>query len=100
MTRILNHFNILQLYIINFSFNSSINLYRYWDKGFLQILGPYGISRFIHYISFNLKLLATGFILHYAIIMLLMLLLIIIIALSGNIIYISSLIIIYIYFLI
>lgn len=71
MTKILNHFNLYQQYVIHSSFNFSINLYRYWDKGLLQIIGPYGISRLIHYISFNLELLATGFILHYAIIMLL-----------------------------
>ena len=98
LSRILIHFNILQQYILHSSFNFSIHLYRYWDKGLLQILGPYGIARFIHYISFNFEFLATGFILHYALIMLsylFILLIIFYIGFFGNIFYISSLILIF-----
>ena len=69
-TRILNHFNILQLYLIHGFLNLSIYLFRYIDKGFLQFIGPIGINKLIHYISFKLELLSTNFILHYAMIFL------------------------------
>lgn len=36
------------------------------DRGFLEILGPYGISNFISKISRKISLLQTGFIYHYA----------------------------------
>lgn len=65
-TRILSHFNILNHWIMHNSLNQSINLYRYFDKGLLQQIGPFGIFRNLNFSSFNIELLYTGFILHYA----------------------------------
>ena len=58
------------MFIIHGSLNLSIYLFRYIDKGFLQLIGPIGINRLIHYISFKLELLSTNFILHYGMILL------------------------------
>ncbi len=69
-SRILNHFNIFNHWIMSLGFNYSISLYRYWDKGLLQIIGPYGLYKILHYYSFKIELLSTGYILHYAIIFL------------------------------
>jgi len=66
VTRILSHFNILNHWIMHNSLNQSINLYRYFDKGLLQYIGPFGIFRNINFSSFNIELLYTGFIIHYA----------------------------------
>ena len=41
-TRILNHMNIFNHWIMHTFLNISISLYRYWDKGLLQIIGPQG----------------------------------------------------------
>lgn len=73
-TRILTHFNIFYHWIMHNSLNNSILLYRYFDKGLLQLIGPFGIFRFLNYITFKIEQLATGFILHYALITLLTLL--------------------------
>lgn len=65
-TRILSHFNILNHWIMHNSLNQSISLYRYFDKGLLQLIGPFGIYRYLNFASFNLEILYTGFIIHYA----------------------------------
>ena len=66
MTRILSHFNILNYWIMHNSLLNSIYLYRYFDKGLLQLIGPFGIFRNINFSSFNIEILYTGFIIHYA----------------------------------
>lgn len=48
------------------SLNHSISLYRYFDKGLLQYIGPFGIFRKLNFSSFNIEILYTGFIIHYA----------------------------------
>ena len=47
------------------SLNNSISLYRYFDKGLLQYLGPFGIFRILNFKSFKIEILYTGFIIHY-----------------------------------
>jgi hypothetical protein len=37
------------------SLNNSILLYRYFDKGLLQLIGPFGIFRFLNYITFKIE---------------------------------------------
>ena len=39
---------------------------RYWDRGVVELLGPFGLLRFFHYATFQIELLATGFFSHYA----------------------------------
>ena len=43
-------------------------VFRYWDRGLVEFLGPMGLVQLFHYFSFQLELLATGFIPHYALI--------------------------------
>lgn len=64
----LNHFNILNHWFMQNFLILSNSLYRYIDKGALEMLGPLGLSRTFHYLGFKLELLATGNILHYALI--------------------------------
>lgn len=67
---LMNHFNIFNLAIMRFSFILSVYFYRYFDKGLLEFLGPVGIFRANHWFGFNIELLSTGFIPHYAFIFL------------------------------
>jgi NADH-ubiquinone oxidoreductase chain 5 len=53
MSRILNHMNIFNHWIMHNFLNYSIYIYRYWDKGLLQIAGPQGIYKLINFISFK-----------------------------------------------
>lgn len=41
-------------------------LYRYIDKGILELFGPIGGSNFLQFSGFLIELLSTGFIPHYA----------------------------------
>jgi len=69
MTRILSHFNILNHWIMHNSLNHSINLFRYFDRGLLQFVGPHGLYRNLNFHSFKLEMYYTGFIIHYAFLM-------------------------------
>lgn len=62
----LNHFNIFNHWIKYYFLIFSNYLYRYLDKGLLELLGPLGLVRLLHYIGFSIELLSTGFIPHYA----------------------------------
>lgn len=50
--------------------NFSNIVFRYWDRGLVELLGPMGLVQLFHYLSFQLELLATGFIPHYALLIL------------------------------
>ena len=63
-----NHFNIYNHWIKHNTLILSNYLYRYIDKGFLELFGPLGCQRFLHYLGFSIELLSTGFIPHYALI--------------------------------
>ena len=67
---LMNHFNIFNLAIMRQCFTLSVYFYRYFDKGLLEFLGPVGIFRANHWFGFNIELLSTGFIPHYAFIFL------------------------------
>lgn len=64
----LNHINIINHWIIHRFLILSNYLYRYMDKGALEIFGPKGINTTLNYLGFKLELLATGNILNYALI--------------------------------
>ena len=49
--------------MIHHIFQLAIAIYRYWDRGLLELLGPMGLVKLFHYYSFKLELL--GFIPHY-----------------------------------
>lgn len=59
------------------SLNQSINLFRYFDRGLLQYIGPFGFYRNLNFNSFKLEMFYTGFIIHYAFLMITALLIII-----------------------
>jgi hypothetical protein len=44
----------------------SLLLYRYIDKGILELFGPIGGKNLLHFLGFSIELLSTGFIPHYA----------------------------------
>jgi len=64
----LNHFNILNHWIKHYFFSFSNYLYRFIDKGMLDLLCPFGLSKAVHFIAFKIELLAIGNINSYAII--------------------------------
>lgn len=66
-----NDLNIYYYSIIYFFLKKTITIFRYWDLGLLQLFGPLGLIRFIHWFSFKLELFSTGLILHYAFIFML-----------------------------
>ena len=71
-TNALNYFNIFNYWIINVSFSSSQIIYRYFDRGLLELFGPLGLVRITHFLGSIFELyLATGFLLHYAFILIL-----------------------------
>lgn len=41
-------------------------IFRYFDRGLVELLGPYGIIKMFHYLAFKVELGSTGFIPHYA----------------------------------
>jgi hypothetical protein len=65
-TSFLNHFNIYNHWIMHNVLNFANVVFRYWDRGLVELLGPMGLVQLFHYYSFQLELLATGFIPHYA----------------------------------
>lgn len=82
-TSFLNHFNIYQHWIMHNTLNFSNVVFRYWDRGQVEFLGPMGLVQLFHYYSFQLELLATGFIPHYALLIISSLFIIIFITLLS-----------------
>jgi NADH-ubiquinone oxidoreductase chain 5 len=66
---LLNHFNVFNLVFIRSLFSLSIFLYRFFDKGFLELFGPLGFFRSNHLLGFLFELSATGFFPHYGFIL-------------------------------
>lgn len=65
-TSILNHFNIYNHWIIqNIIYISNIIL-RYWDRGQIEIIGPEGIIKGIHYNAFKIEQIGNGKQINYA----------------------------------
>ena len=65
----MNHFNIFNHWIMHNTFLFSNYLYRYLDKGILELFGPLGFHKFFYYLGLIIELLSTGFIPHYALLM-------------------------------
>ncbi len=65
----MNHFNVVNHRLMHRTLILSNYLYRYVDKGILELIGPLGCQRLLNYLGFNIELLSTGFIPHYALIM-------------------------------
>ena len=55
-----NHFNVLNHWFKHKAQITSHLLYRYIDKGILELFGPQGLSRKFNYIGFNIELLSTA----------------------------------------
>jgi NADH-ubiquinone oxidoreductase chain 5 len=65
-TTFLMHFNTYNHWIIYRVYQFAATVSRYWDRGFLEVVGPTGLVKLFHYYSFKLELLSTGLIPHYA----------------------------------
>jgi hypothetical protein len=61
----LNHFNIFNHWIMHQIFIIANYLYRYIDKGILELFGPLGSRKLLNYSGFIIELLSTGYIPHY-----------------------------------
>ena len=68
---ILHQFNIYYHYFIFYYLSFSNIILRYWDRGFLELLTPYGLINLLNYLSFNIESFNTGNLLHYYLIILL-----------------------------
>lgn len=62
---ILHSFNVYYHYVILFYLKLSNIILRYWDRGLIEILTPYGLVNLINYVSFRLEIQNTSFYLHY-----------------------------------
>ena len=82
-TSFLNHINIYQYWIMHNTLNFGNQVFRYWDRGLVELLGPMGLVQLFHYYSFKLELLATGFIPHYAFLIIFIPLLTVLVALLS-----------------
>lgn len=65
----LNHFNVFYHWVMHNVLLFSVYLYRYIDKGILEILGPLGLVRLLQYMGFYIELISTGYIPHYSLIL-------------------------------
>ena len=74
---IFGFYDILLYYLYHTYFKFSLIIFRMFDRGLLEILGPYGLMRIVHYIGFIVELGSTGYLLHYAFLILAFLFLII-----------------------
>lgn len=74
-----NSFNIYYHYFILFYLKLSNIILRYWDRGLIETLNPYGLTHLFNYISFILDSFNTSFYLHYLSIILITLITIILI---------------------
>jgi len=86
-TNILNSFNhndVTNHWIMHKYLVLSNILYRYIDKGLLELFGPIGGRNLLHFLGFSIELLSTGFIPHYALIMVLSLFIPLAFALALN----------------
>jgi hypothetical protein len=63
---LMNHFNIFNHWIMHQFLVLSIYLYRYWDKGLIEFIGPTGLVRLTNRLGFDIDSISTGFIPHYA----------------------------------
>lgn len=63
---LLNHFNYFNYSAMSLSLSLGNLLFRYLDRGLLELFGPYGLSSYFSYFGFKLELLASGFLTHYA----------------------------------
>jgi len=63
------HFNVFHHWVMHSFLVLSVYLYRYIDKGILEILGPLGLVRLLQFIGFYIELISTGNITHYSLIL-------------------------------
>lgn len=61
-----NHFGIFNIQIIYYTLSLSNTILRYWDRGLIETLGPYGIIKIIHPIAFAIEFMSSGRLINYA----------------------------------
>lgn len=59
------NFNIYYHYVTVAGLRFANLCFRYFDRGLLELLGPYGVVKAFSYAAFKLELLITGYIPHY-----------------------------------
>lgn len=67
---LLTYSNVFNYWIMHSVLSLSVFIYRYWDKGLIEFLGPIGLFRSLHWFGFKVESLATGFIPHQGFIVL------------------------------
>lgn len=80
---VMNHFNNVNHWIMQYTMVTSNFIYRYVDRGSLEIFGATGQSRTTAYLAFIIEIVATGFIMHQAIIIQLFITIIMFVPLYG-----------------
>jgi NADH:ubiquinone oxidoreductase subunit 5 (subunit L)/multisubunit Na+/H+ antiporter MnhA subunit len=63
---LLNYFNVFYHWIKYIILSISNYVYRYIDKGFLEVFGPLGCTRLINFWGYLFEKFSTGFLSHYA----------------------------------
>lgn len=62
----INNFNIYNVNVIHNALKISNIILRYWDRGLIEILGPFGLTKFIHPLAYNLEIILSGKLINYA----------------------------------
>jgi NADH-ubiquinone oxidoreductase chain 5 len=62
---VFNFYDVFISYFIAGYYTLSLYIYRYLDKGLLELIGPFGLSRFTHFLGFFFELASTSFVIHY-----------------------------------
>lgn len=62
----MNNFNIYNVNIIDNSLKFSNLILRYWDRGLIEIQGPYGLFKFIHPMAYIIEIFISGKLINYA----------------------------------
>ena len=66
----LSHWNNFNGQLIWKGQSLALMVSRYFDRGLIEMIGPLGLQRLFHFLTFNVELLASGFLPHYALLLL------------------------------
>lgn len=62
----INNFNIYNVHVIYNTLKISNIIFRYWDRGLIEILGPFGLIKIIHPLAYLIEILLSGKLINYA----------------------------------
>jgi len=66
----INNFNIYNVNIIYYTLKISNLILRYWDRGLIERVGPFGLTKLIHPIGGNIERILSGKLINYALLIL------------------------------